>query len=204
MKKGTYKHSVERLKKMSDIQKGHPVSEQTKEKIKAAHLGKRYSPKTEFKNGPRYDLRSRELITCLICNLKFEVKKSHAAKRKTCSKVCFGKYKGIQSKGKKIHSEEFKKRLSERNWKGGVTPVNQLIRSSAEYKLWRIAVFTRDNFTCVWGGTEHGNKLNADHIKPFAFFPELRFAIDNGRTLCEDCHRKTDTYAGRAKIKFNL
>jgi 5-methylcytosine-specific restriction endonuclease McrA len=84
------------------------------------------------------------------------------------------------------------------NWKGGITPINVLIRHSLEYKLWRESVFKRDNFTCIWCGAKSGNgktiKLNADHIKPFCDYPELRFAIDNGRTLCEECHKKTDTY----------
>ena len=78
-------------------------------------------------------------------------------------------------------------------WKGGVANKNKLIRSSVEYKLWRDAVFKRDDYTCVWC-TQKGGKLNADHIKPFSLFPELRFAIDNGRTLCEDCHKTTDSY----------
>lgn len=89
------------------------------------------------------------------------------------------------------------------NWKGGITPINLMIRTSSEYKLWRIAIFERDNYTCIWCGakSQKGIKvvLHADHIKPFALFPELRFAIDNGRTLCEDCHRTTYTYAGRIK-----
>lgn len=84
-------------------------------------------------------------------------------------------------------------------WRGGVTPIHHQIRNSLEYKIWRRAVFERDNYTCVWcrRKKEVSGKLNADHIKPFAFFPELRFAIENGRTLCIPCHKKTDTYAKR-------
>lgn len=86
-------------------------------------------------------------------------------------------------------------------WKGGITPINTKIRQSFEYKLWREAVFRRDNWQCIWGGKDHGNKLNADHIKPFALFPELRFSIDNGRTLCVECHKKTDTYGWKINNK---
>ena len=87
------------------------------------------------------------------------------------------------------------------NWKGGIYPEVMKIRKSLEMELWRTAVFERDNYTCIWCGAKSGNgkavKLNADHIKPFALFPELRFAIDNGRTLCEPCHWTTDTFGGK-------
>ena len=91
------------------------------------------------------------------------------------------------------------------SWKGGITTINQKIRRSREYRLWRIAVFERDNYTCIFCGCV-GGRLNADHIKPFALFPELRFAIDNGRTLCDDCHRKTETFGGKflAKLEKDL
>lgn len=99
----------------------------------------------------------------------------------------------------KNRSEETKKKLSESLrgsksslWKGGVSKANQIIRSSLEYRLWRSAVFQRDQRKCIWCGSSEN--IQADHIKPFAFFPELRFAIDNGRTLCKKCHETTDTY----------
>ena len=82
------------------------------------------------------------------------------------------------------------------SWKGGVSTIHASIRGSIEYKLWRKSVFERDKYKCVWCGIS--GYLQADHIKPFALFPELRFAIDNGRTLCVPCHKTTDTY-GRKK-----
>jgi len=86
-------------------------------------------------------------------------------------------------------------------WKGGISEHTRKWRSNfqntIEYRLWRTAVFERDNYTCVWCGTRNGNGrkviLNADHILPFADYPELRLAIDNGRTLCRECHYKRHT-----------
>lgn len=78
-------------------------------------------------------------------------------------------------------------------WKGGITPLRMQIYHSLEYKAWRKAVFERDNYTCTECG-QRGGWLEADHIRPFSLFPELRFEVANGRTLCKPCHRKTDTY----------
>ena len=81
-------------------------------------------------------------------------------------------------------------------WKGGVTKKNQIIRHSLDYKLWREEVFKRDNWTCQLCKIR-GGKIEADHIKRFSEFPELRFSLKNGRTLCRECHKKTDTYGNK-------
>jgi hypothetical protein len=98
------------------------------------------------------------------------------------------------------HAKQFKKGFSPWNkGKGTKCKEQQLIRASLEYRLWRKSVFERDNYTCIWCGIR-GGELQADHIKPFALFPELRLAIDNGRTLCRSCHLTTDTW-GKNKPK---
>lgn len=73
---------------------------------------------------------------------------------------------------------------------------------SVEYKIWRDSVFMRDDFTCQHCGAR-GVELHADHIKPWAQYPELRYETDNGQTLCVPCHRKTPTWGGRTKSNNN-
>lgn len=75
------------------------------------------------------------------------------------------------------------------NWKGGITSERGRIHSSREYKDWRRKVFEHDNHTCQRCNIRGGN-LHAHHIKPFSEHPESRFDINNGVTLCKECHKK--------------
>lgn len=88
------------------------------------------------------------------------------------------------------------------NWQDGKTAINSQIRNSLEMKQWRRAVFERDNYTCQICHIR-GGRLVADHIKPFSLFPDLRFELSNGRTLCKECDIKhSGTYAGKAILAF--
>lgn len=92
--------------------------------------------------------------------------------------------------------------------RGRKTPIALRIRTSKRYREWRRSVFKRDDYTCQDCGDKSckGNRivLNADHIKPFSQYPKLRFDINNGRTLCVDCHKKTPTYGNRPFAKKDV
>ena len=73
-------------------------------------------------------------------------------------------------------------------------------RESTSYKEWRERVYERDNWTCQVCG-QYGGKLNAHHIKSYAKYPKLRLDVDNGITLCVNCHR--NEHKKRKKVSEN-
>ena len=149
--------------------------------------------------------------------------------QKFCSRLCSIQYKNkfynpakIASVAEKIsiaaknrgvahmHTPQARARLSVSisgnnhwNWQGGITNKNKSIRNTARYKAWRTKIFKRDNYACVQCSARSAKGkpvvLNVDHIKPFSLFPKLRFTESNGRTLCLECHKLTDTYMGRTR-----
>jgi hypothetical protein len=72
-------------------------------------------------------------------------------------------------------------------------------RSSLKFKIWRMEVFTRDGFRCRLCGSK--KKIHAHHLKMWAFFPELRFDVDNGLTLCLKCHATEHPWMTGSKEK---
>ena len=118
----------------------------------------------------------------------------------------FGKWmsgKKLSLETRKKQSETTQKRIKEGRhnfYIDGRTPERISIRHSLDYKLWREAVFKRDNYTCQCCD-ERGGYLEAHHIKSFSEYPELRFAIDNGISYCQMCHAKTDPLRARTLTK---
>lgn len=69
---------------------------------------------------------------------------------------------------------------------------------TAEYIEWRTGVYERDNYTCQGCG-QVGGELNAHHIIPWSVSEEKRFDLDNGQTLCYECHVKVHALDGGFK-----
>lgn len=159
-------------------------------------------------------------LTCIVCKKIFYARN---LKVKFCSHRCYaqtllGKQrKGNPEKWKHTIESNIKNSLAHRGeksnfWKGGKSKLDDLIRRCLKYRNWRTSVFVRDNYTCVWCGANK-KYLNADHIKQFALLLhenniktveeaencEELWQINNGRTLCIDCHKETDTYLNKGR-----
>lgn len=109
------------------------------------------------------------------------------------AKIRPSKLKG--KKGKK-HSIEVRIKMSnaqKERYKDTRMPLSERqeltkIRGSLEMKLWKETVFKRDDYTCDYCG-KRGGDLHAHHLRSFSNFPEVRFDVDNGMTICVKCHR---------------
>lgn len=78
-------------------------------------------------------------------------------------------------------------------------------RDVTENLHWRTEVFERDGYKCSICGDDRGGNLNAHHLNSWGAFPEERFHISNGRTLCHPCHldfHKEYGYKNNTKKQF--
>lgn len=164
----------------------------------------------------RIYIKAGKINKCLTCKTKFYTCPS--VTNRFCSKNCWydfmrkngNPFKGkthtketiermIQSKTGQKLIKETKDKISKAHkgkhsgencnwWKGGISSENNLARHSTELVEWRLAVFTRDKYTCK-KCNNIGGKLNPHHIINFAQRKKLRFVKSNGITFCQKCHR---------------
>lgn len=142
---------------------GIPMSEETKNKLSIAKKGKYVGINNKLFGIPKTEEHKRNM--------------GIAFKR-------IGKWKGDSNPRhlNPLNGED------NGNWQGGITSENQRIRSTDEYKNWRISVFSKDNYICQCCGDSKGNNLESHHIENFSSNEDLRFNVDNGITLCKNCH----------------
>ena len=133
---------------------------------------------------------------CKNCGSNFKAKENK--KRIFCSKKCkneMGGRLGISL------SEESRKKLSFKYtgkgnpiWRGGLSGKRQKIYSGRKYRDWKTTIFERDLYTCQ-ECKKNGCYLEAHHIIPWAENKDGWFDINNGITLCKECHtQKTREY----------
>jgi hypothetical protein len=155
----------------------------------------------------RSEFRSIEKL-CLWYNKKLELHNNRDIERKKfCSHACrqLWRYSNGEWTMEKIIKasmtpEANKKKVNKGEKNGRYLGDRKLVKRpmcTTEGKLWRLAVYQKDNYTCQKCG-QCGGKLEAHHIKGYFECPELRFDINNGITLCKECHKKTDSYGWKS------
>lgn len=170
------KKKISESNKGKSRNKGKDVSHETREKISKALLGRRQSEETKHRKS--LALRGRE------SNRKGVI---HTEQSKVKMRIAAKRYSGVNHYA----------------WKGGVTKLQAKIRKSYKYKDWRSKIFIRDKWTCQDCGKKrcyfyaHHKKefykiIEENNVKSFthAMYCQDLWKIDNGVTLCRDCHNK--------------
>lgn len=141
--------------------------------------------------------KTRVNIYCIKCGLTKSVQISHR-KQKYCSQDCYHNVP-ISKETKNLQSIKNKERKaipphykgeSHYRWIKDRTKIKQYWteRSNPEYKQWRKRVYERDSLKCKMHNSDCHGKIYAHHILGWTAFPELRYEVDNGITLCHFHH----------------
>lgn len=171
---------------------GFHHSPETRARLRASHLGKRFTTEHRAKIGAASKARVVSAETRARISAAKAGRPAGPKSPETCARISAatrGKpHPSMLGEGnpnwrKGLHGE------ANGRWLGGITPANTKLRNSLASREWAKSVKGRDNWTCQICD-RRGGDMHADHIKAWALFPELRFNIDNGRTLCPPCHRK--------------
>lgn len=107
------------------------------------------------------------------------------------------------SVGRRIAQSARIQGISVKEWSEFATPKADRLRRSLKHRNWRESVFKRDDWTCQSCG-RRGHELHPHHIKSKCLYPEIMFDIDNGITLCADCHRRTPTHGVNLRYQRQL
>lgn len=138
-----------------------------------------------------WDLDRISITNCISCNIIIKIQKHGLKRRPNSHRFC----------SKKCHIEYQKTLIGDKNPKyKGVSSEEQRLRKIDEYAEWRTKVYKRDDYTCQ-RCFSYGGRLNAHHILYFKKFPIFRFDIDNGITLCKDCHKCVHKIQSKSYIK---
>jgi hypothetical protein len=121
------------------------------------------------RRGKRPSNYSKIQKICEECGKEYIVKKYREETAKFCSYQCMADNRGRRMRGE---NHPF--------WKGGITD------KPWKEKRWVKLVKKRDNYKCQICGSN--KDIQAHHIKPYKDYPELRYDINNGITVCIDCH----------------
>jgi hypothetical protein len=136
-----------------------------------------------YNAGPRTSIK----VACKICKKEFYAQISCLKKgnQKCCGALC----------AKVLRNKENSDRsgVNHYRWIADRTKVKIGDRSFHDplYKQWHRAVKARDGWRCKITDEKCRGRLEAHHILPWSKFPELRYKINNGITLCHHHHPRT-------------
>lgn len=172
-----FKHSDKAKRAISLSKVGKHRSEKTKEKIRVSRIGK-----SSGMLGKNLSIESKKKLSVALTG---KIKSKKTRKKMSDSKMgeknpMFGKRQSEETRKKRSGNKHYR-------WNHGATSEKQKIRDTEEYRIWRLEVFFRDNFTCKKYNTKD-KTIQAHHIENFSEYPELRFKISNGITLSKKAH----------------